>query len=120
VKSLFKVILFVLLIPCQVCAQQAYKISGTVRASGGELVPQAEIYLLNSKDSALIKFFVLTDGKFLFGDITAGDYVLKTICFGYMDKYQQIHLNADVDVVVSLEPKIGVDLKNCPEAWYST
>jgi hypothetical protein len=85
VTNLFSV-LFFLSTAVNVLAQS--KISGQVIDGNGQPVHNANVLLLNPKDSSLVKGFVTAqNGRYSFDKIQAGDYLITSTYAGYKQVY---------------------------------
>ena len=82
-------------------AKAQFTVTGQLRDTINEPVPQATVMLLGVKDSALVNF-TSTDakGNFSFKNIKKSEYILKTSHFTYMP--QQIHIQPAEEKEVNL------------------
>lgn len=77
---------------------QNYNITGTVKDPTGEPVPFAVVGL----DSTSFQTSTDLDGKFILS-APKGKYVLRITNFGYADNIQEINLNKDISLDISME-----------------
>jgi len=57
--------------------QNRYVISGNVTDEKRASVNTGNVYLLNASDSVIVKYALLTEGRFTFDPIAAGDYLIR-------------------------------------------
>jgi hypothetical protein len=93
-------------------AQDRVSVSGLVNDSDKAPVEQATVQLMNVKDSSNI-VGVLTGKNGTFGfNATAGDYILRTSCLGYIDDFRRIKISKTqnvLDIIVLKKSDIMLD-----------
>lgn len=99
VISLF--ILLILSVSTQ--AQNKYLLSGIVTGEKNDSIPAGSVYLLSAKDSSIIKYALLVDGRFTFDPQPGGDYIVRVSSMGYNDEMKSVLLNSDVNVLLSMK-----------------
>lgn len=82
--------------------QTRYKLTGTVSDSKKEPVPVGDVLILSPKDSSIVKYAPLLDGKFTFDSVNSGDYLLKIYSFGFEEKLEHVSLDKDINLTVTL------------------
>ncbi|HEX3009909.1 MAG TPA: carboxypeptidase regulatory-like domain-containing protein [Bacteroidales bacterium] len=85
-KKFIYILAYILLVwSYPLSAQYPGRISGSVAEAGSDnIVPFANIELIKSGDSALVKAAVTgDDGKYVLENIAAGKYMLRISCLGY-------------------------------------
>jgi outer membrane receptor protein involved in Fe transport len=84
-KSIYIIAYILLALSYPLSAQYPGRISGSVAEAGSQnIVPFANIELLKSGDSALVRAVVTgDDGKYVLENIAAGKYMLRISCLGY-------------------------------------
>ncbi|MFC2080336.1 outer membrane beta-barrel family protein [Bacteroidota bacterium] len=66
-------------------------VKGTVTDESGNLPEYANVLLLQSSDSSLIKGSILSpEGKYSFEDVGPGDYIVTTSMIGYRPSYSEL------------------------------
>ncbi len=108
-KSIFTTIIFSIL----TAVVFANKVSGKLMLSDGMVGEFANILLLSSKDSSLIKGTLVTqDGLFEITDIAQGSYILSATLVGYDKLYQEIKMTeAPIDLGTLTLSKTSMELK---------
>ncbi len=100
-RSLMKIKLSIasllLLFPFVLFAQSTFKVSGKITDDQGEGVPFANVLLLKSADSTLVKGALASDlGDYVIEDIPNGNYFIQSTVLGYQpSQSDSFLLNAD-------------------------
>jgi len=88
-------------------AQTAHNISGLVSETNGNGLPFANVLLLKSSDSALVKGIVtLENGKYTLENVKQGNYLIMSSIMGYQSTYSKpFYLNTGykVETLVLIE-----------------
>ncbi len=82
--------------------QQQYSLSGTIFSQNNIPLDTGDVFLLNKKDQSIVKYTFIDNGKFNFGKITTGEYILSVSCLGFQKEEQEIVLNDDMVINVKL------------------
>jgi hypothetical protein len=96
-------LLVVLFIAVAAGAQNNIVLSGEVAAKDQQVNIDGDAFLLDAKDSVLVKYAAVTGGRFVFDPVTKGNYLLKVSCFGYEDVREHVLLYDDVHLTVALK-----------------
>ncbi len=91
---------FVLIFSSATYAQSSYTISGHLIETSSESIPFANVLLLKSNDSTLVRGAVTEDdGSFVLDNIKSGNYIVMGSMVGYQSAYsQEFELNSDYEV----------------------
>ncbi|SMC39712.1 TonB-dependent receptor domain-containing protein [Cellulophaga tyrosinoxydans] len=90
---------FLIFVAIQIGSAQEYEVSGTVKSSTNEIIPFANVFLLNSTDSTLIKGSSANeDGTFTLKNIKAETYYLQASYVGKLSSYTSIAVSKDVNI----------------------
>jgi hypothetical protein len=84
-------------------AQNSYTLSGTVVDSKIKPISFGDAFILSSKDSILIKYSNISDGKFSFDPIKKGEYILKISCLGFVKEFRAVILDEDKNLPIVLK-----------------
>ncbi len=97
---------FLCLTSINLSAQSGYTISGVVNESDGKALPFANILLLKTVDSTLVKGTVTTEeGTYQFKSIPKGNYMILASMVGYQSVYSkpfELNVNFQVDKIILL------------------
>lgn len=97
------IFLFTLLPIIVLQAQEKYTLSGHVRGEINDTLTAGSVYLLSGKDSSIVKYALLTDGKFTFDPVIAGNYILRISSLGYNDEIKHLLLHDNVTLQISMK-----------------
>ncbi len=98
-RYLLSLVIFLLYLSAS--AQNDFKITGTVMDTLGEPLIYATILLLEKSDSTMVEFSKTSlEGEFMFKNIEAGDYLVKTTYVGYIPKTIDASSRNGEDVVL--------------------
>jgi len=86
--------------------QADYILSGQVTDATKQAVTAGDIFLLSTKDSSIIKYALISNGKFSFDPVKGGDYVLKISCTGFEEQLQPLTLTGDKSIAISLKQAV--------------
>lgn len=98
-----------LLISFNGIGQNTYNISGTVTDKSNIPIEVGDALILNPKDSTIIKYSYITNGKFVIESVAQGDHSLKITSLGYKEVSIDIQLNENKNLSIVLEEE-SVDL----------
>ena len=84
-------------------AQNTHSISGSVTDSKNHLVSIGDVLLFSQKDSTLVKYTTLVEGRFSIEDIPSGSYRLQISSIGFKKEEQLLQLDESVSLKVKLE-----------------
>ncbi len=90
-------------ISCVINAQQYFKIEGNVIDENGNVVSIGDVLLLKKEGKNLVKYTTLIEGSFLFEDIPNGDYTIQIDALGFESYTENLVLNKNVILAISLE-----------------
>ena len=93
-------ILFVIaLITAQFVAAQDYEVSGTVKSSTNDIIPFANVFLLNTTDSTLVKGSSADEnGIFIIKKVKAETYYIQASYVGNLSIFTPIDISKDVNI----------------------
>ena len=90
---------FLIFVAIQIGSAQDYEVSGIVKSSTNEIIPFANVFLLNSTDSTLIKGSSANeDGTFTLKNIKADTYYLQASYVGKQSNYTSVAISKDVNI----------------------
>ena len=96
--SLMMLVFFLFTVLC--FSQSTHTVSGIITETNGKGLPFANVLLLQSSDSTLVKGIVtLENGTYTLENISQGNYLIRSSIVGYQDAYSKpFYLNADYKV----------------------
>ena len=83
-------------------AQQLYKLSGTVSADDGNVLPGASVVLSPGQKGSISE----ANGKFYFSGLKAGTYILKVSFMGYNSFSDTIKISASQNIRIKMKPSV--------------
>lgn len=100
--KIFRLLFVVLALPFTANGQQTIKFSGVVTDSENQPLPAASVVLTPGN------YGTVTDkeGKFVFGDLPAGNYTLRINYLGFTNYSENFNLNKHVTVKIALQPQL--------------
>lgn len=100
--KIFRLLFVVLALPLTANGQQTIKFSGVVTDSENQPLPAASVVLTPGN------YGTVTDkeGKFVFGDLPAGNYTLRINYLGFTNYSENFNLNKHVTVKIALQPQL--------------
>jgi hypothetical protein len=84
-------------------AQNSYTLTGTVVDSKMKPISFGDAFILSAKDSALVKYANISDGKFSFDPIKNGEYILEISCLGFVKEFRTVILDEDKNLPIVLK-----------------
>jgi len=91
---------FILLFTINLYAQKSFNVSGIVKETNGESIAFANVLLVKSTDSTLVKGVItMEDGSYSLNNILSGNYLVISNMIGYQPVYSKIfYLNQNYKV----------------------
>jgi hypothetical protein len=96
-----------LFLPLQSFGQESIVLSGQITDANKQAVAAGNVFLLSTKDSSIIRFGLISDGKFSLDNVSVGNYILKISCAGFQEELQPISLSANKNITVVLKRLIN-------------
>lgn len=86
-------------------AQKMAVLSGKVSQKVNQLPVEGDAYLLSLKDSSVVKYTSVTEGKFLFDGVIVGNYFLQIVAAGVESYLQPLDLYTEKNIAIELAPQ---------------
>ncbi len=98
-----------LLIVCSLSSytQNKVNLKGTVKGVNEEIIAIGDLLLINTLNETVQAYTTIIDGTYVFENILEGKYILKSSCMGYEVWQQEIMLNNNLIIDISLTQKIN-------------
>ncbi|AXT60666.1 TonB-dependent receptor [Aquimarina sp. AD10] len=93
----------ILFIYCNVYGQHQYSISGIISNQDNGPLNSGDILLMDKKDNTTIGYAIVNQGKFSFTNLEIGAYILSISCIGYEKKIEEILLNKNKSITITLQ-----------------
>ncbi|MCF6407493.1 TonB-dependent receptor [Chitinophaga filiformis] len=84
-------------------SQTKYTIAGKVMDEKNNTIPAGSVYLLSGKDSSIVKYTLLADGRFTFDPIAAGEYIVRISAMGYNDDIRRMRVTGDINLQIGMK-----------------
>jgi hypothetical protein len=97
-----------LLLPTVSQAQQKITINGKIQNSQGQAVTDGDVFLLSKTDSTIIKYGIVTEGRFKLGPVDSGTYLLKVSSIGFEVYFQTLSLTENAELSIQLGEKAAM------------
>ncbi len=98
--KIFRLLFVALALPFAAISQQTVTLLGVVTDSENQPLPAASVVLTPGNYGTVTD----KDGKFLFGNLPAGDYSLRVIYLGYKTYSENLNLKKSVIAKIALQP----------------
>lgn len=91
--------IFILLLLSLASVAQNFSVSGKVSEEGGDPAIGAAIFILDAKDSSLVKGAATNEtGDFKITDLSSRTYIMKVTYLGFSDYFKTLALDKDIDL----------------------
>lgn len=84
-------------------AQNKYTLSGNVTGEKNDSIAAGGVYLLTARDSSIVKYALLVDGKFTFDPVAEGNYIVRVSSLGYDDQTRKLLLNSNLALQIAMK-----------------
>jgi len=88
---------------CSGYCQVKYSVAGKVTSLNGTILSSGDVQLISAKDSALVKYANLAEGRFSFVGIEAGAYLVKVSSPGFYEGTTRLDLLQNETVIIQLK-----------------
>ncbi|MBG6128738.1 hypothetical protein IWQ47_000570 [Aquimarina sp. EL_43] len=82
--------------------QSEYSLSGTILDQNNTTVEAGDV-ILYDKNSNLVKYTFIKNGKFVFERLKANEYTLSIVALGYLEKSEVILLDSNKNITIELK-----------------
>ena len=100
-------VLFLLALLPAFASAQSHTLTGTVSSANAQPVEAGDALLLRAADSSLVKYAPIVNGSFRFEAVSAGHYLLRLSCAGFVEQVSPLVLNADLGLTFRLERQVA-------------
>lgn len=83
--------------------QNSFQVSGQIVDESGMAIAVGDVLLLENDSKSMVKYTTILDGYFAIDDILEGDYILEISALGYTSYQQQLELNSNQTLTLSLK-----------------